>query len=70
MLRTVCPFDFRRACPSGITTGRLQQAQRVGRLSFGLAPMEAATGPLILQTPAFELNSGLLSGDMKRIETR
>ena len=39
-------YDFRWACPSGITTGRLQRAQRVVPLSIGLAPMEAATVPL------------------------
>ena len=43
-LRTVSLSDFRRACPAGITTGQLQRAQQVGSLSFGLAPMEAATG--------------------------
>ena len=47
ILRTVFLFDFRWACPSGITTGRLQGTPRIGPLSIGLDPMEAATDQLI-----------------------
>ena len=38
--------DFCWACPSGITTGQLQQAHRLVSLSIGLVPMEATTGQL------------------------
>ena len=38
--------DFRWACPSGITTGQLQQAHRLVPLSIGLAPTVATTGQL------------------------
>ena len=46
MQRAACLSDFRRACPGGITIGQLQQAQPVGPLFIGLAPMEGTTGLL------------------------